>query len=142
MGVGASADAYVGVEYDYLSSSSYGFTFPTDASLSYTPPFLSYTSFAINSLTLTVELTATQDFSLEYEWLYVDWLGASFTLQLSGTAEYAYENAAAVSFLSISASKATSIPANAQSHTVVVAVRIIDYVQKSVHRAKLIPCPT
>ena len=103
MGVGANANAYIGVEYEYMSSSYYGFEFPSNAEFSYIPPYLSYTSFEMDALTLAVELTATQDFSIGYYWIDVDWLGADFTVEFSGQAEYQYTGSAQVSDISVSA---------------------------------------
>jgi len=120
MGAGANANAYFGVEYDYLETpAAYGngWKFPTDAEFSYTAPFLSYTDFTPDSISIGVELTGTQDFSLGYHWLGVDWLGADFTVSVTGDAEYAYSTSAAM-MSEMSVSVGSPVPSNTVSATV------------------------
>eukprot|EP01036_Dinobryon_divergens_P033122 gene33122-42839_t len=115
MGAGASANAYIGLEYDYeFNSDEQGyFSFPTNAELSYTAPYLSYSDLEINSLDLTLVLAATENFNLGYKWLGFEWIGADFALVLSGTAEVSYSSSsssAATSSMSVTTGEAVENP--------------------------------
>jgi hypothetical protein len=99
MGAGASANAYIGIEYVYNDGED-DWSFPSGAELSYTSPYFT-TSVESVSLSATAELIATQDFQLAYEWLDISWISGDFSVSFSGTATYA-DSFATSSILSLS----------------------------------------
>lgn len=90
-GVGASANAYLGVGYHDTKNEGVGWSLPAGVSYSVIPPYAYYDDFALNQINVDVELVATQIFEVAYSYA----LSAEFSVDLTGSANYAYSFASA-----------------------------------------------
>jgi hypothetical protein len=93
---GASASAYLGIGYHSLQYSGTGWTLPAGVSYAITYPSATYQGFSVKNININVELVATQEFEIGYIWLGTSYISASFSLALTGTANYAYYSSSAV----------------------------------------------
>jgi len=101
-GGGASTSAYL--EIMYATQNPLPWSFPNDINWQVTAPYMGYSNFQINQVTITTVLNGIEKFTLEYNWLGVWWIGADFTINYGATVSYEYGGGAQANSQSLSVS--------------------------------------